>query len=146
MNTNKIMFIVIVCCISISIQSCKKKNRQTQSGGPVPVAAYEVQSRKVSYYDSYPGTVAALNEVELHSQVSGFITGIFFREGAQVSRGEKLYEIDRRKYEAAFEQAKANADIAAANLQKAQQRRRTAEPDHELQQEGNHVRTHRSAG
>ncbi len=80
---------------------------------------YEVQSRKVSYYDSYPGTVAALNEVELHSQVSGFITGIFFREGSQVSKGEKLYEIDRRKYQAAFEQTKANADIAAANLQKA---------------------------
>jgi membrane fusion protein, multidrug efflux system len=120
MNNNKIMFIVIVCCISISIQSCKKKSRQTQSGGPVPVVAYEVKSRKVSYYDSYPGTVAALNEVELHSQVSGFITGIFFREGSQVSKGEKLYEIDRRKYEAAFQQAKANADIAAANLQKAQ--------------------------
>ena len=62
----------------------------------------------------------ALNEVELHSQVSGFITGFFFQEGSKVAKGQKLYEIDRRKYQATFEQAKANADIADANLQKAQ--------------------------
>jgi RND family efflux transporter MFP subunit len=120
MNNNKITFIVIACCVIISLQSCKKKSRQNQSGGPVPVVEYSVQSKTVSYYDSYPGTVEALNEVELHSQVSGFITGIYFKEGSQVSKGEKLYEIDRRKYQAAFEQAKANAGVASANLQKAQ--------------------------
>jgi membrane fusion protein, multidrug efflux system len=120
MNNNKLIYIVIVCCLSFSLQSCKKKSIQNKSAGPVPVVEYTVQSKKVSYYDSYPGTVTALNEVELHSQVSGFITGIFFKEGSQVSKGEKLYEIDRRKYQAAFEQAKANADIAAANLEKAQ--------------------------
>jgi len=88
--------------------------------GPVPVGEYTVQSQKVSFYDTYPGTVVALNEVELHSQVSGFITGIFFTEGSQVVKGTKLYEIDRRKYQAAFEQTKANVDIAESNLQKAQ--------------------------
>jgi membrane fusion protein (multidrug efflux system) len=79
-----------------------------------------VQPQKVTYYDSYPGTVVALNEVALHSQVSGFIAGIYFKEGAQVTKGEKLYEIDRRKFLAAFDQAKNNAEIAESNLQKAQ--------------------------
>jgi membrane fusion protein (multidrug efflux system) len=102
------------------MQSCKKQNKQNQVAGPVTVGEYTVQSQKIGFYDSYPGTVVALNEVELHSQVSGFITAIFFKEGSQVNRGEKLYEIDRRKYQAAYEQAKANADIAEANLQKAQ--------------------------
>jgi len=120
MSNNKIIFMVMICCLSISSQSCKKKSTGNKGGDPVPVVEYSVGLRKVSYYDSYPGTVIALNEVELHSQVSGFITGIFFREGSQVTKGQKLYEIDRRKYQAAFEQAKANADIAAANLQKAQ--------------------------
>jgi membrane fusion protein, multidrug efflux system len=120
MINNKITHLLIICCLFILIVSCKKKSVQNQAGGPVPVVEYTVESQKVSFYDSYPGTVVALNEVELHSQVSGFITGIFFTEGSQVSKGERLYEIDRRKYQAAFEQAKANADIAESNLQKAQ--------------------------
>lgn len=120
MSNNKIINLLIICCLIFSFQSCKKKSKQNQVAGPVPVVEYTVQSQKVSFYDSYPGTVVALSEVQLHSQVSGFITGIFFKEGSQVSKGEKLYEIDRRKYQAAFEQAKANADIAEANLQKAQ--------------------------
>jgi len=120
MTNKKIFNLLLICCLIISIQSCKKVSKQNQTAGPVPVGEYTVQSQKVSFYDSYPGTVVALNEVELHSQVSGFITGIYFTEGSQVAKGEKLYEIDRRKYQAAFEQAKANADISESNLQKAQ--------------------------
>lgn len=120
MSNKKIFNLLLICCLIISIQSCKKGGKQNQIAGPVPVGEYTVQSQKVSFYDSYPGTVVALNEVELHSQVSGFITGIFFKEGSQVVKGAKLYEIDRRKYQAAYAQAKANADIAESNLQKAQ--------------------------
>ena len=120
MHNNKIINLLIVCCLIFSLQSCKKKSKPNQVAAPVPVVEYTVQSQKVTFYDSYPGTVIALNEVELHSQVSGFITGIFFTEGSQVPKGQKLYEIDRRKYQASFEQARANADIAKANLEKAQ--------------------------
>jgi len=120
MRNYKYIWLVLACFLSISIQSCRKKGNQNMAGGPVPVVQYTVGSSKVSYYDAYPGTVTALNEVELHSQVSGFITGIYFTEGSVVSKGTRLYEIDRRKYQAALEQAKANADIAASNLQKAQ--------------------------
>lgn len=120
MNKNKIIHLLIVCSLIISLQSCKKKSKQNPVAGAVTVVEYTVKSQKVTFYDSYPGTVTALNEVELHSQVSGFITGIYFKEGSQVSKGQKLYEIDRRKYQASFEQAKANAEIADANLQKAQ--------------------------
>ncbi|WP_228462540.1 efflux RND transporter periplasmic adaptor subunit [Mucilaginibacter ginsenosidivorans] len=72
------------------------------------------------YYDQYQATVVALNSVELRSQVSGFITGIFFKEGEVVQQGKELYEIDRRKYIAAYNQAQANLSSAQANLVKAQ--------------------------
>lgn len=100
--------------------SCAKKKSASQGPLAVKVVDYLVESRKVNYYDTYPGTVTSLDEVELHSQVNGYITGIFFKEGTPVKKGERLYEIDRRKYQAAWEQAKANTDIAEANLQKAQ--------------------------
>ncbi len=62
----------------------------------------------------------ALNEIQLRSEVNGYITGYFFKEGSQITKGEKLYEIDRRKYEAALNAARANVDIAESNLEKAQ--------------------------
>ncbi len=101
--------------------SCKNKDQEKQfSQNPVQVVAYTVQSENVVYYDDYPATLAALNETQLRSEVNGYVTGIFFREGSHVNKGEKLYEIDRRKYQAAYDAAKANVDIAAGNLQKAQ--------------------------
>jgi membrane fusion protein, multidrug efflux system len=120
MRNYKIIYLLSVCLLAFSSQSCKKVSRPTQFGGPVTVTDYTVKSQNVNVYDSYPGTVTALNEVDIRSEVSGYVTGIFFKEGSQVSSGSKLYEIDRRKYQAAYEQATANADIAGANLQKAQ--------------------------
>ncbi|HEY6907119.1 MAG TPA: efflux RND transporter periplasmic adaptor subunit, partial [Ignavibacteriaceae bacterium] len=120
MQKNKTIFLLSACLLLFSTQSCKKAGPQNQFGGPVQVSEFTVKSRMVNTYDSYPGTVVALNDVELRSEVSGYVTGIYFKEGSQVAAGTKLYEIDRRKYQAAYEQATANADIAGANLQKAQ--------------------------
>ena len=71
------------------------------------------------YYDEYPATVVALNSVELRSQVAGFITGIYFKEGEVVPKGKTLYEIDRRKYQAAYQQALAGLRSTQATVQNA---------------------------
>ncbi len=86
----------------------------------VAVSAYQVKSESIIYYDSYPGTVSSLNQVEIRGQVTGYVTGIFFNDAQHVVKGQKLYEIDRSKYAASYEQTKANVDIAQANLEKAQ--------------------------
>jgi membrane fusion protein (multidrug efflux system) len=87
---------------------------------PTSVAIMEASHAPAIYYDKYPATVVALNSVELRAQVSGFITGIFFKEGEVVQKGKTLYEIDRRKYEAAYRQAEAGILSARANFNKAQ--------------------------
>ena len=43
----------------------------------IPVVTYQTGEESVTSTDSYPGTVVALNEVELRAQVSGYITGLF---------------------------------------------------------------------
>lgn len=100
--------------------SCKQKAQQNAAPAATPVAVTEAKKADAVYYDPFQGTVVALNSVELRSQVAGFITGIFFKEGEVVPKGKELYEIDRRKYIAAYEQAKANLESANANLVKAQ--------------------------
>ncbi|MFB9844788.1 efflux RND transporter periplasmic adaptor subunit [Mucilaginibacter ginsenosidivorans] len=103
-----------------AIVSCGKKNQQNGAMPPTPVSVATVTKADAIYYDQYQATVVALNSVELRSQVSGFITGIFFKEGEVVQQGKELYEIDRRKYIAAYNQAQANLSSAQANLVKAQ--------------------------
>ncbi|WPV00925.1 efflux RND transporter periplasmic adaptor subunit [Mucilaginibacter sp. cycad4] len=96
-----------------------------QKGGPAamsptPVYLADAKTAEAIYYDKYQGIVVSVNTVELRSQVPGFVTGIFFKEGDVVQKGKVLYEIDKRKYQAAFDQAKANVLSAEANLVKAQ--------------------------
>jgi RND family efflux transporter MFP subunit len=105
----------------LTVSSCGNKGPKQDAAPPAtPVNVIEAKKADAIYYDKYQGTVVALNSVELRSQVSGFITGIFFKEGDVVTKGAPLYEIDRRKYVAAYEQAKANLLSAKANLSKAQ--------------------------
>jgi membrane fusion protein, multidrug efflux system len=86
----------------------------------VPVNVQPVRQDFATYFDLYPGTLVALNEVQLRSEVNGYLTGLFFREGETVRKGQKLYEIERSKYAAAYAQAEANVQIAKANFVKAQ--------------------------
>jgi len=100
--------------------SCEKKVNPNTALPPTPVNVAEAKVADAVYYDQYQGAVVAINTVELRSEVSGFITGIFFKDGDVVTKGKELYEIDRRKYEAAYQQAEANLLSADANLVKAQ--------------------------
>lgn len=115
---------LLIIVFSNFLTSCKSHNKTGQAEAPVPVVAFTVEPGNFVYYDTYPGTVVATDEVQLRSEVSGFVTGIYFKEGSQVKNGVKLYEIDRRKFQSAYEESKAAMEIADANLQKA---RRDAE-------------------
>lgn len=88
---------------------------------PPAVALYTVQKGAAQYFDEYPATVVALNEVQLRPQTTGYITGIFFKDGQLVRKGQKLYSIDQQQYQASYNQAVANLNVAKANLGKAQQ-------------------------
>ncbi|WP_448697902.1 efflux RND transporter periplasmic adaptor subunit [Mucilaginibacter sp. AW1-3] len=101
--------------------ACKQEVKTTAAPlPPTPVNLATAQKVSAVFYDQYPGTVVALNSVQLRAQVNGFITGIFFKEGDVVTKGQALYEIDRRKYQAAYMQAKANQANAEAGLVRAQ--------------------------
>lgn len=102
--------------------ACGNKNQQAPQGPPpVNVVVVPVTSTSnASYYDEYPATVRALNEVELRAQVNGYITAMHFTEGQKVRKGEKLYSIDQQQYEATYQQAQANLAVTEANFVKAQ--------------------------
>jgi multidrug efflux pump subunit AcrA (membrane-fusion protein) len=116
MNRLLINTIFISC---LAIVACKKK--QPPQNTEVPVNLLTVKAKHVYFYDKYPATMVALNQVNLLPQVQGAVTGIFFKEGSHVEKGQKLYEIDKRIYQDAYDAAVANMKVAQGTLVQSQQ-------------------------
>lgn len=125
---------VAVTIITITGISCGDKKAAPQqqfgAGGPVNVTTDTVEQLAVVYYDEYPATVVALNQVELRAQVTGYVTGIYFKDGDKVRKGQRLYSIDQEVYSANAQQAEANVQVQETNLIKAQ---KDADRYHELE-------------
>jgi len=129
-NRNLVVLFSVILA-GMLFASCGNKQQQAAQGPPppVPVTVDTVKETDAAYYDEYPGTVVALNEVKLTSQVSGYVTGVYFNDGDKVSKGQKLYSIDAQVYAANYQQAQANLEVVESNLNKAQ---KDADRYHEL--------------
>ena len=115
---NRVFFsIAFAGCLLI----CSCNHGQPPPPPPVPVNLFTVKAQPVTYYDRYTATTVALNQVNLLPEVQGYITGIFFKEGSRVEKGQKLYDIDNRIYENNYNTAAANVKVAEGNLKQAQQ-------------------------
>jgi len=125
-NWNRYLLLIVLFAAG-----CGNKGPQAPQGPP-PAVSVTVDTATTSdaiYYDEYPSQLVALNQVELRPQVSGFITGVHFADGAQVKKGQLLYSIDAQLYSANYEQAVAALKVQEANLSKAQ---KDADRFHEL--------------
>jgi membrane fusion protein (multidrug efflux system) len=129
---SQLSWAIIIISAALFLPACKDDKASTQPAAPPPVAVnvYTVAKGKAAYYDQYPATVTALNQVDLRPQVNGYLTGIFFKDGSRVKKGQKLYAIDRQQYMANYQQAQASLQVQETNLMKAQ---KDADRYHELE-------------
>ena len=108
--------ILFFAILAVVVTGCGKSAQAPPPPPPTAVSVYTVASKSVKGVDTYPATIVALNEIELRPQVSGYITQIFVQDGQQVTKGQKLYQIDQSKYVASRNQARATLASANANL------------------------------
>jgi len=85
--------------------ACSKPNRRELP--PVPVLAASAERRAVPFTIEANGTVEPLQTVAIESQVTGYLLGVGFKEGGEVTLGQVLFEIDPGPYRAALQQAQA---------------------------------------
>ena len=76
-------------------------------GGPPPVTVAKPVVRAVVEMDEYTGRFDAIGAVEIRARVNGYLDTVHFQDGAMVNQGDLLFTIDRRTYQAAFNQAQA---------------------------------------
>jgi multidrug efflux system membrane fusion protein len=92
------------------------------SAGAPPAALPQVVVSKPLAQDidtrlGFLGQFAAVSQVELRAQVGGTLTGIFFKDGDIVRKGDLLFTIDARPYEITLAEATAQLDVATAHLE-----------------------------
>jgi multidrug efflux system membrane fusion protein len=103
--------------VALAVAGCGQ-GQQQQGGGPPPpaVTVAKPTQRDVIDYDEYVGRFVPVDSVEVRARVSGYLDRILFTDGQIVQQGDLLFTIDRRPFENALEQAKANLAQARANL------------------------------
>jgi multidrug efflux system membrane fusion protein len=97
---------------------CRKASAPQQ--GPLPVNVVTVVEKEVNEWDEFTGRLDPVESVEIRPRVSGYITEIHFEAGAIVKKGDLLYVIDPRPYQADFDRANAEVDRMDAQLKLAQ--------------------------
>ncbi len=94
---------------------------QQQAAPPPPaVTVAKAKSQTITDYDEYVGRFVAINEVNVHARVSGYLAQIHFTDGQLVKEGDLLFTIDQRPFKIALDSAQANLAVAKANLDFAQ--------------------------
>ena len=89
-------------------------------GGPVPVVVAMVSQRDVPINVDVIGNVEAYSTITVKAQVGGELTKVSFHEGDSVKKGDLLFTIDARPFEAQLSQAQANLARDTASLSQAQ--------------------------
>jgi multidrug efflux system membrane fusion protein len=115
---------VAAAWIAVLAASCSRGEAAAPSPPPPEVSVARVVKRTITDWQDATGRLAAIDSVELHPRVSGYIEAIHFTEGAHVKRGQLLFRIDPRpfqqqvdRYEA--ERARARSQLALAQVDRA---------------------------
>jgi multidrug efflux system membrane fusion protein len=89
------------------VAACKRGAQQQgpPQGEGVPVTVAQVEKKTVPQQVSAIGTVEPMHTVQVRTLVGGTLVGVHFQEGQEVSKGDLLFTIDARPYQAALAQA-----------------------------------------
>jgi RND family efflux transporter MFP subunit len=103
--------------LAILLVGCGDSAQQKAAAPPPPtVTVAKPTQRTVSDYDEYVGRFAALDSVEVRARVSGYLDSVDFKDGQMVKQGDLLFTIDKRPFQTALDQSRANRQLAQSNL------------------------------
>lgn len=106
------------------LASCGKGPDSTAASAPqMPPTVVTVappMKKKIHDWQEFTGRIEAEKSVRLFSQVTGYLQSIHFKDGAEVKKGDLLFVIDPRPFQAVLDQAKAEFDRAQIKLELAQ--------------------------
>ncbi len=98
------------------LAGCGQPPAQDASSEPPVIPVSQPVQRNVTDFVDYTGRLAAINSVDIRPRVTGYLTKMPFKEGAEVKKDDLLFEIDPRPYQALVDQAEAQVNQNKARL------------------------------
>src|SRR5437667_5913130 len=118
-----LLFVVLAALVLYRIFQHRISEVKASQPPPRPVVDAQVTTKDVPLYLDEIGTCAAYETVQVQAQVTGQIIGRHFQDGADVKQGDLLFTIDPRPYQAALEQAQAQATLDKITMKRQQELR-----------------------
>ncbi len=110
-----------LACLAVALAAgCTHGPPQVAPPEPPAVPVSRPVEREVTDYVDFTGRTDAVEAVDVRPRVSGYLVKMPFKEGAEVKKGDLLFEVDPRPYQAQLDQAKAQVDLYKAQLKLAQ--------------------------
>jgi RND family efflux transporter MFP subunit len=104
-------FLLPICCVA-AVSLALADGPQNPNPAPKVVHVCVPAERQVTPHEDFIGRIDAAASVELKPRVTGYLERVLFKDGAEVKKGDVLFEIDPRPYQAQL--AKAEADMSAS--------------------------------
>jgi RND family efflux transporter MFP subunit len=117
--------LIVLTALLFTTTGCSNRSSGTAAPAPVDVEVAEVQQRDVPIYSEWIGTLDGYVNADIKAEVSGYLLEQAYQEGSFVKKGQLLFQIDPRPFQAALElaqgqQAQAEGQLAQARAQLAQ--------------------------
>jgi RND family efflux transporter MFP subunit len=106
--------LVLVLCLGAT--GCARAPAEAPAAAPVSVPVSYPVERYVTNYAVFTARVAAVDSVDVKAHVWGYLQKVHFKEGALVKKGDVLFELDPRPYQALLDQARAKQRLDEAQL------------------------------
>ena len=113
-----ILFILLAAFVTYRIFQHRATEVKAAQPAPRPASVAKVITKDVPLYLDEIGTCAAYETVQVPAQVNGVIIGRHFQDGSDVKKGDLLFTIDPRPFQAVLDQAKAQAALDAVMLKR----------------------------
>ncbi|MGW7678511.1 efflux RND transporter periplasmic adaptor subunit [Shewanella sp. S23-S33] len=106
-------FVLVVGIAVLGLVGCDSAVQDEETTAPVQVSVMTLKNEELLVTKDLPGRVAAVRSAEIRAQISGIVQGRLFEQGAEITSGTVLFQINPAPF-------KADVDIAAAALQRAE--------------------------
>ncbi|HZF16484.1 MAG TPA: efflux RND transporter periplasmic adaptor subunit [Steroidobacteraceae bacterium] len=117
---NRTITLASTALIALAAAGCARNEAAEAPPAPPQVSVAKVIEKPITEFDEFTGRFTAVDRVELRPRVSGYISSVNFTEGHEVKKGDVLFVIDPRPYDAEYKRAAAELARAKTQLSLAQ--------------------------
>src|SRR5580765_3342763 len=112
------LIVVSVMIVGVVVVAVRSSKPAQAAARPLDVEVVRVEQKDVPVYSEWVGTTEGIVNADIKAEVTGYLLRQDYKEGSFVKKGQLLFELDPRPFQAALDQAK--GQLAQANAQELQ--------------------------